>query len=251
MDQDEKREEKKRQVIANLKDAGGIVFAACESTGISRTTYYNWYRDDVEFREKVDEVVEAQVDFVESKLMEMIKGGDTTAAIFYLKTKGKKRGWSERIQLQATAEAPTVPAPKTVEALPVAPEQIEDKRAEADERAKKIKNKRDYIVRILKKQGKYTPELSMQVGVVAQLLIRTEMLADSIFDSDHKAVNTEVTREGNIRESVSPQERLYLSYLEQSQRALRALGMNVDARERKTDTDGFDDFMKEFKDGAE
>lgn len=244
-------DERKLKCIENIKAAGGIIYVACEHTGISRTTYYKWYNTDTEFRERVDEVIEAQVDYVESKLMQLINSGDTTATIFYLKTKGKKRGWSEKVQLQAipTAQEP----PKPDNALPSQSQTIS---IEASEKAKvtvtrRIKNKKDYIVRVLKKQGKYTAELSMQVNVVAQLLVRTEILADEIFDKSHNAVNVEISREGNERESISPKERLYLDYLGQSQKALRALGMNTDARERKTDNDHFNDFISAFKDDSE
>ena len=49
----------------------------------------------------------------------------------------------------------------------------------------------------------------------------------------------------------SPKEKLYLDLLTQSQKALRALGMNTDSRERKTDNDGFADFINQFKDEEE
>jgi hypothetical protein len=116
---------------------------------------------------------------------------------------------------------------------------------------KKITAKKTYIVKLLKKQNKYTPELSMQVKIVAQLLVRTEILAEQIFDANHKPVNVELSREGNERESISPKEKLYLDLLTQSQKALRALGMNTDSRERKTDNDGFADFINQFKDEEE
>lgn len=91
----------------------------------------------------------------------------------------------------------------------------------------------------------------MQVNIAAQLLVRTDMLADEIFNEGHRAVNVEISREGNERESISPKEKLYLDLVQQSQRALRALGMNTDAKERKTDNDGFSEFMKEFREGEE
>lgn len=242
---------KKSEFIGSLKASGGIICTACEAVGISRATYYYWYKNDGEFKEKVDEVTETQMDYVENKLMQLINNGDTTATIFYLKTKGRSTGrpWSEKVQLQAIPSTPQT-APQS-NALPVTPA-IEVKSDTAKAKVtRRIKSKKDYIVRILKKQGKYTAELSMQVNVVAQLLVRTEILADEIFDESHTAVNVEISREGNERESVSPKERLYLDYLGQSQKALRALGMNTDARERKTDNDHFNDFISAFKDDSE
>ena len=84
--------EKRELFLNTLKAAGGVICVACEATGISRSTYYVWYNTDPEFRERVEEVMEAQIDYVESKLMNLINAGDTTATIFYLKTKGRRRG---------------------------------------------------------------------------------------------------------------------------------------------------------------
>jgi hypothetical protein len=92
------KEDRKAMFIDNLKASGGIICVACESTGINRSTYYRWRESDKDFADAVDEVMEAQIDFVESKLMELVNAHDTTATIFYLKTKGKKRGWTEKQQ---------------------------------------------------------------------------------------------------------------------------------------------------------
>lgn len=235
------KEDRKEMFIGNLKASGGIIYVACESTGINRSTYYRWRESDKEFADAVDEVMDAQVDFVESKLMELINAHDTTATIFYLKTKGKKRGWTEKQQpivaintdVQPDTSLPALPAPEAAKASKV-------------KITKRIKNKKDYIVKLLKEQGKYTAELSMQVTITAQLLVRTEILAEEVLAEEHEAVNVEISREGNERKTISPKEKLYLDFVQQSQKALRALGMNTDAKERKTDNDTFNEFLKEF-----
>ena len=232
------KEDRKEMFINNLKASGGIICVACESTGINRSTYYRWRESDKDFADAVDEVMDAQVDFVESKLMELINAHDTTATIFYLKTKGKKRGWTEKQQPLVAIN--TDPQPDT--SLPALPAPEEAKAAKVT-MTKRIKNKKDYIVKLLKQQGKYTAELSMQVTITAQLLVRTEILAEEVLA---EAVNVEISREGNERKTISPKEKLYLDFVQQSQRALRALGMNTDAKERKTDNDTFNEFLKEF-----
>lgn len=243
-------EEKKERFIENLKAAGGIISIACEATGISRPTYYNWYKNDAEFSTRADEIKEMQIDFVESKLMGLIKNGDTTATIFYLKTKGKKRGWTEKVQLQPV-QPQTAPPEEPAHSLP-GPVISDEERKEAKKAAvKRIKNKKTYIVKMLKQQGKYTAELSMQVGIVAQLLVRADILAEEIFDSSHQPINIEISREGNERESINPKEKLYLDYLGQGQKALRALGMNTDSRERKSSNDDLNKFMDAFNDDTE
>jgi hypothetical protein len=116
---------------------------------------------------------------------------------------------------------------------------------------KRIKCKKEYIVKLLKKQGKYTAELSMQATVTAQLMVRTEMLAEEIFSEGHKVINVEISREGHSRESISPKEKLYIDLTTHVQKALRALGMNTDSKDRKTDNDSFADFMNEFKNDSD
>jgi hypothetical protein len=233
------KEHLKEKFIEKLKEFGGIVCQACEATGISRSTFYRWRDEDPEFSEAVDEVAEAQIDFVESKLMKLINQGDTTATIFYLKTRGKRHGWNEKqqpmVEINAEPQQPTL-------VLPTPEEEASGKQMVA----KRVKSKKAYLVKLLKEQGKYTAELSMQAQITAQLLVRTEILSEEILSDEHEAESVEISREGNERRTVSPKEKLYLDFVQQSQRALKALGMNTDSRERKSDNDSFGDFLKEF-----
>ena len=78
-----------------LEDCSGNITAACMKSGIkSRNTVYQWMKNP-EFKEVVDAINEASIDYVESKLMSLIQQENPTAIIFYLKTKGKKRGYIE------------------------------------------------------------------------------------------------------------------------------------------------------------
>lgn len=79
--------------IVALAQTFGIVSRACDLCGINRATYYEWYKSDTNFRNRVNSISDYQLDFVESKLLERISAGDTQAIIFYLGTKGKKRGY--------------------------------------------------------------------------------------------------------------------------------------------------------------
>lgn len=234
-------EKSKDRFIDELKKAGGIISAACENAGISRQTYYNWKDADPGFAAMVDDVMQAQIDFVESRLMKNISAGDTTSIIFYLKTRGKNRGWTEKPSQQQGVAQPT--------AASALPDAGHDELAEKEVR-RKVKQKKDYIVRLLKEQGKYTAELSMQVKITAQLLVRTEILAEDILTDSSGGISVELSREGNERKAISPKEKLYLDFVQQSQRALRALGMNTDSKERKTDNDTFGDFLNTFSDNS-
>jgi predicted DNA-binding transcriptional regulator AlpA len=91
---------KKESLLKALEKSLGIVSTACESVGISRTTYYKYYNEDEDFKKQVNDIGEATIDFAESSLFELIRSGNTAATIFFLKTKGKRRGYIERQEVE-------------------------------------------------------------------------------------------------------------------------------------------------------
>ena len=80
----DKRDRQKKRFIAAL-EAQGTVLHACKAAGISRQTAYRWHREDPDFAEQWDEAHENAVDVVESTIYQQAIGGNTLAAIFYLK----------------------------------------------------------------------------------------------------------------------------------------------------------------------
>lgn len=86
----------KVKLLDALIEAKGIVTTACKTADQPRSTFYLWYNSDADFKTAVDDIQNICLDFVEEKLHELIKKNDTTATIFYLKTKGKRRGYIER-----------------------------------------------------------------------------------------------------------------------------------------------------------
>lgn len=105
----------KSEILEALEKHKGIVSTACASIGLARSTYYLWLKDDQDFKLAVEDIQETAIDFVESKLMEKINGvtvmgkedvydqpPSDTAIIFYLKTKGKKRGYVEKTEQAIT-----------------------------------------------------------------------------------------------------------------------------------------------------
>lgn len=88
--------DRKAAVLAALHKSRGIIAPALEAAGVqSRTTFYNWCESDPEFAAAYEQILEAQKDHVESKLIDRINNNDTTAIIFYSKTKMKDRGYQE------------------------------------------------------------------------------------------------------------------------------------------------------------
>jgi hypothetical protein len=90
----------KRAMIEALEKSLGIVTTACKAIGIHRSTHYEWLAKDEEYKNEVDSIIEVTLDFAESQLHKQINEGNTSATIFFLKTKGKKRGYIERQEFE-------------------------------------------------------------------------------------------------------------------------------------------------------
>jgi len=95
MDQDKA----KKILLKALENNFGNISEACKKVSISRRTFYNYLRDDDVFKEAVEEIEESLIDLAESELYNQITKENTTALIFFLKTKGKKRGYIERTEV--------------------------------------------------------------------------------------------------------------------------------------------------------
>lgn len=233
--------QKKASFLSALKASKGIIQTACDACGITRAMFYRWRDGDSGFKAKYDEVNEGQIDKVESKLLRKIDDGDTTAIIFYLKTKGKSRGYSERTvdnghqlaHVQQQNEAPKA--------------QNANDGAKAIE--KKVSSKKRYIIKLLKDNGKFAAEMTYQVEITARLLVRAEQQSEEMAAPDYKSITVEYSREGHERRAVNPLERLHAETLRQAQRALAALGMNTDSKQKLENADdSLQDFMNAFKD---
>lgn len=93
-------------MLEALQSSLGVVTTASKSVGIARQTHYQWLNEDEDYRAAVEELSEVALDFAESSLFQQIKNGNTVATIFYLKTKGRNRGYIERIEHRVTEEKP-------------------------------------------------------------------------------------------------------------------------------------------------
>ena len=100
---DENRHIKKEAVLNALEKSLGVVTTAVKSVGVARSTFYKWIKEDQEFAKAVKEIENIALDFAESQLHSQMKDGSTSATIFYLKTKGKKRGYIERSELDLSS----------------------------------------------------------------------------------------------------------------------------------------------------
>lgn len=67
---------------------------------ITRATYYNWRNGNERFDEECSHIEEGLLDIAETMLQKNVIAGKEASVFFFLKTKGKKRGYIERQEIQ-------------------------------------------------------------------------------------------------------------------------------------------------------
>ena len=92
----------KNGMLAALEATLGVVTTACRTVGISRDTHYRWLKEDQAYNVGVDEIKNVALDFAETQLHKQIKSGNITAIMFFLRTRGKSRGYTEKNEVEHT-----------------------------------------------------------------------------------------------------------------------------------------------------
>jgi CRP-like cAMP-binding protein len=103
------QEDKKRnkaRLLKALEASLGVVTDACKKVKLSRQTFYKYLKEDPDFKAAVLELEEVALDKAESALFNQIKEGNVTSIIFYLKTKGRRRGYVERQEISGPDGGP-------------------------------------------------------------------------------------------------------------------------------------------------
>lgn len=104
-------------------------------------------------------------------------------------------------------------------------------------------------VRLMKESGRYSDAYLMQVDLLSRTMAQLDTIEKEKSRRGYQIVIGTLSREGNDRPIINPLETLYADYLDRAQRALKALGMNADSKERKdSDAPGLDEFLKEIRD---
>jgi|TARA_R100001509_G_scaffold165065_1_gene144968 outer membrane lipoprotein-sorting protein len=104
---DKSRHIKKESMLKALEKSLGIVTVACKNSDVPRSTFYKWLNEDEQFAKQVKDIENIALDFAESQLHKQISENSTSATIFYLKTKGKGRGYIERQEITGADGMPT------------------------------------------------------------------------------------------------------------------------------------------------
>lgn len=98
-DFDKPKSVRKKKLLTALRKHHGLVTIACEEAGVSCPVYYTYMREDPEFNKAVTEINDRTLDYAESALLRNIQDGKETSLIFFLKCKGKERGYVEKSEL--------------------------------------------------------------------------------------------------------------------------------------------------------
>lgn len=99
-----RRKELMAEFLIAFEKTLGVVTPAAQMIGVKRSTIYRWREMYPEFDKACKEISEVAVDFVETQLYKLIKDGSEATTIFYMKTKGRDRGYAEKLQHDVNAE---------------------------------------------------------------------------------------------------------------------------------------------------
>ena len=91
--------DKKGKFLKAFENSDCNVAESCRRIKISRQTFYRW-REDEDFKQSCLDIEEGLIDNAESKLQELINSKNPIAILFYLKTKGKSRGYIEKQEVE-------------------------------------------------------------------------------------------------------------------------------------------------------
>lgn len=97
-------DDNKNKMILALERSLGIVTPACKEVGISRETFYRWLKEDPDFKNRVKDIDEYTLDFVENQLLKKIKDGNDKAIMFYMRYKARKRGYTDSLDITTDGE---------------------------------------------------------------------------------------------------------------------------------------------------
>jgi hypothetical protein len=89
----------KAALISALHEADGNMASVARKFDCHRSLVWQHVDNDPELRELTDELTESFIDEAESQLYKHIREGNVAACIFFLKTKARHRGYSERLEL--------------------------------------------------------------------------------------------------------------------------------------------------------
>ena len=104
-----RREQIKETILATMSGNYANIAMTCRDVGINRVTFYNYYRNDPEFKSKIDALREVvpesveelklrrrqELEWVELKMFKRIEEGSDMLIKFFLERAGRDYGYGE------------------------------------------------------------------------------------------------------------------------------------------------------------
>lgn len=87
---------KNHQIVEALEKSAGIITVAAQMLGMRRECLSRRISKAGALQEALKAIEERTLDLAEGQLLKSIKNGNLTAVIFFLKTKGMRRGYAEK-----------------------------------------------------------------------------------------------------------------------------------------------------------
>jgi len=94
-----------KQIEDALRATGGFVSQTAKKLNCSQETIYKRVAASEHLKQVRHEIEESYLDLAESKLIKKMNEADLGALCFYLKCKGKHRGYVEKQQLEHSGDA--------------------------------------------------------------------------------------------------------------------------------------------------
>lgn len=86
------------QIITALQNSGGIYSLAAQQLKCTVNTVKNYVKRYEPVADALAEIKDELLDLAEAQLLKLIRNEQLGAIIFYLKTQGKHRGYTERVE---------------------------------------------------------------------------------------------------------------------------------------------------------
>ena len=112
-----KNEFRKKMMLEALEKTLGVIAPAAKMCKVNRIQHYQWLKEDPEYKQSVEDQMERTLDFAETNLYKQIESGQTQATIFFLKTRGKERGYVEHSVIDHTSSDGSL-KPTVIELVP-------------------------------------------------------------------------------------------------------------------------------------
>jgi len=93
-----------KDYIRAIVRTGGFITKAAELLGVTYQSVQDKIKDWPEVKEAYEFVIEKRFDMTESKLFQAIANGEPWAVMFFLRYKGRKRGYMEKAQVDVKGE---------------------------------------------------------------------------------------------------------------------------------------------------